>query len=216
MSLLKSLLASSLTPDSGRASYRDLLVQFRKRSSSDPIFHRYPWQARQAFAELLELAIEAQSKQPAEPKVVRVLSGEFPWKVYGENPVRDLFVKFLELKGSLKVLIWNDRLTESRSLLHSFHEISLAAGGSFEVRLSGTTKNGEKISHLFLVGDRAYRVENPHPIYPTESVTDVDPIFPARVCFNDPSGSEKYRQFFDEVWAVCQQTLTKDESFAAI
>lgn len=220
-SSLKSLLTRSILPDPDDVApqgqqgndmnpeevrYQNLLQELRLQRDTESITNRYPWQSRLAFEQLLLMAIELRKQfgdQVGDRGVVRILSGSFPWRVYGPS-IGKTFTEFLQLGGEVQVLIWSDILTDNRKLLSTYE--ALANGcGKFQYRLSGTSENGDKLSHMFLVGSSAYRLEAPHKVFGGNEVSEIAPTVPARICFNDPEGGSQLVEYFKTLWNICQQ-----------
>ncbi|HEY4259621.1 MAG TPA: hypothetical protein VGM98_05670 [Schlesneria sp.] len=155
---------------------------------------RAPWQNREAILELMEMAIEEISLK--RKVTVRILTSTFPWVVYGP-PAADRIVDFLKLGGVVRLLVWNTHVGASESLCKTFEKIAPA---QFAVRFSNTHENGEKLNHVFVVGNQGYRVEAPHPVLFEEDVAEYYPEVPARVCFNDVKGAKALSASFDSIW----------------
>ncbi len=187
---------SDSEPESSTQRYHNALRLLRERQHPDSITVRFPWQCKIAFLELIELAIRRIDENPGS-HVIRIITGKFPWKVY-VPPVGDSLVKYLELGGKLKVLVWNDELGDSQKLV----DVLARQTGRFECRLAHTKESASMISHIFVVDDIAYRIEAPHSPFDGEPITDVSPIVPSRICFNDRSSSAKLAEYFESLWGL--------------
>ncbi|QDT57296.1 hypothetical protein Pan44_53640 [Caulifigura coniformis] len=190
--------------DSAAERYHRALRSLRESGDSDSVICRFPWQTKVAFQELLQLAIDTQKRSRG--VVVRVLTGSFCSEVYGP-PVAEKFEQFLAAGGDVRIIVWNDSYAKSEWLIRS-----LERQGKLECRISGTTENGEKLSHLFVVGKDAYRLESPHPAYRELKVTDSEPEILSRICFSDSKGAAILAKYFDDLWRLCEVRSRLEEA----
>lgn len=193
------------TLDPGQITYRDTVRTYREQRSSDPIFTEHPWQACIAFEELMQEAVQIQTKRKKEkkpPLVVRILSGSFPFKVYGRQPLQKLFIEFFDVGGQCKILVWNEKLGANKVLVDGLSKIAHERGGKCDWLLSKISRFGDVLSHLFLVDETAYRIESPHPPVQHELMTETMPSIPSRLCFNDRSGGKDLANGFDSLWEL--------------
>lgn len=188
---------SSVVPgsESTWVEYRNKLAELRLTRSHQSITNRFPRQGRYAFQELAQLACELQSQQPT---VIRILTGSLPWNIYGP-PVADRIAEFLKAGGEVRILVWNE---ESITTVQNLR-ILQSVGEKLSYRISGTSENGDKLSHMFLVSKEAYRLEVPHANDSETVFTDTFPLVPAIINFNDKSGGQSLCQHFDILWNAC-------------
>lgn len=142
--------------------------------------NRFRWQSRIVVSELLSLANE-------QGLPVYVFAGTPDCVFYGA----DFFAKYRNAaqNGSDILIIFAeppaDEVREAwKSLVKELGGPSSA--GSVDVRY--LSKYNDALSHFHLVGDRAYRLEQPHPRLNPEDRKNLSDVFPerrARFSFND-------------------------------
>lgn len=182
-----------------KAKYRRLLRSYRMEENADPISNRHPWHASLAIEELFSLAAQKQHERNDRRErtlEVRILTGSFPNRVYGDE-AGDSLERFLDEKGIVKILIWNESIDTN-----SYGIAQLLKNSNVEIRISRTAKLGKTLAHFLVVGDQAYRLEQRHDPF-EEEITDFTPEMFARICFNDPVGAKELVAFFDDLWEHC-------------
>lgn len=188
-------------PDNDRRQYVANLTRLRQSKSRDPIFMQRPWECREAIIQLLAVGIEQleRSRQsPAHQVVIRIFTSTFPQAIYGP-PLADKLSAFLALGGQIRVLVWNSSLGTNAQQLERLEN---NWPNRFSYRISGTAENGERLSHMTVVGKTAYRIEAPHRVFTEDELTDFSPEIPARACFNDREGAQVLTKYFDELWNI--------------
>jgi hypothetical protein len=208
------------------ATYEAMLSSARKEHSCVPIGNRYPWQCRAAVEALATCASELQAarvaartsqstKLPvaktgttakttdstAKPVFVRILTASFPSYVFAHGGARKTFEAFLHAGGRVRIMCWARTIDYSQNSLST---LRLEFPDQFELRISGTDKYADELSHFLVVEDFAYRLEQPHPPAKASDFRDFSPEVPAKICFNDKDTGERLVTFFDDLWTVAK------------
>jgi len=177
-----------------KKDYLQLLETAAANSSSETIGNRFPWQTKLSTQILLKVAADNGLD-------VRILSGgpkDFFWDT---DRVKGL-EKCLEKGCQVRVLVWYRDEAAVGSRLPKIAKKQ----PKLQIRWSGKDLFGP-LPHFLLVDENAYRVEAIHGDLTGEEFTEVSPEIPARICFNDPVGGKKQRQFFDNLWDQCRDVL---------
>lgn len=184
--------------DATRNDYRLVLKKARASGRAEFVGNRYPWQCREAVAELSCYALERQRNSPQVPVTIRILTSSFPNYVFGSDETVKNLRDFLQAGGLVRVLVWNESLDVDDSML-------LAACGDhpgFELRESGTSDFGDKLQHMVVVDADAYRIEQPHADFKSGAFDDFAPEIPAKIAFNEPGNGTRHASTFDQLWSI--------------
>jgi hypothetical protein len=183
--------------------YQQWLSEARGSQSTIEIPNEFPWNARLAVHELLQFAIERQRKPRHSGAVmVRIFTGSLSPFVYDasfRHRLQQLFVS----GGRSRVLIWN---AKPPSIISEWENI--AGAGNLEIRCSKTRNLGDTLNHFLVVDDVAYRLEAAHPYFDGITVSELEPLVPSRICFNNSETGSELQTFFDGIWnAIPAQSI---------
>lgn len=200
-----------------RDYYKKQLELARLHDSEKPIGNRLPWQAAMATRELMTAAIDLVSKKkahkkaslPSEPVVIRILTGSLPELVFCNEDIVEKLKKFVSLGGEIRAFVLTGVPSAAKE---KSEELKRRLGGSANVMVTvlGSENLDSKVPHFTVVGERSYRLEDPHDPIPIGALTEVFPPVPARIVFNDPKGAKTLVTIFDDLWRWVEGMSTTD------
>jgi hypothetical protein len=176
-----------------KGAFRELLHNGRVHGSPAVIANRFQWQTRLATLELLEHAIDKKAE-------VRILTGTATEYFYRDDVVRRLG-SCAKANCKIRMLIWNDK---SGAVGDDLRDLVREHAGKFEIRRSGTRTMGAEMSHFLLVGEEAYRLEQPHDYFEkNQKFDEFSPEAMATIVFRDASGGQALAEHFNQLWDWC-------------
>jgi hypothetical protein len=180
--------------DEYKEQYRSELEIAANAGSTEIFGNRYPWQIKMAVQSLL-------CKASRESLPVRIVCGGIANEFYEENMSMLLRV-CLKSNCHVQIVVWNNDMNVIDS---NICELSRDYPELFELRWAGELSlQIRDFAHFMLIGDSAFRQENPHREMKNEKWSDYAPEIPARISFNFPSEVKKQRGLFELIWGLCE------------
>ncbi len=172
-----------------KLKYRNLvnLMRGAKRRSFDA--NRFPWQTRIIIDELLDLAVN----EHAHVEIFKGLSTG----VFYQDRLRERCQTLVQHGGSARVIFSEHDQGDSR-----WRDLATKSEGKLQV-LAMKAPDPELYHYCLVVGEDAYRLEFPHPLWEGD-VTDVVPERPARFSFNDPELAQRIKKYSDELAQIAK------------